>query len=294
MIRSMTGYGRSEVSGARLAVSVECRSVNQRHLDVVVKLPRGFAPFEAEVRRVVQGALHRGRIEVSVTLTPAAGMTLAPLTVNTEQAREYAKAAKQLADDLSLPGGPRLEWLLGQPGVLTREEPATVTPEEAWPLLEHGIGEALRDLVGRREAEGRALAREMSEQHAALSAHVAVMTRLAPAAVERRSARLRERVQALLGETPLDEGRLAMEVGVWAERADIAEELARLRAHLDAVAALLERGGPVGRALDFLVQEINREVNTVGSKADDLAISQAVIAAKSALEKLREQAQNLE
>ncbi len=294
MIRSMTGYGRAEASGSRLAVSVECKSVNQRHLDIAIRLPRLLLPFESEARRLVQDTLHRGRVDVSVTLSAGAGATLAPLVVNTDEAREYAKAAKQLADDLSLPGGPRLEWLLGQPGVLTREEQPAADPEEAWRLVDQALAQALAELGARREGEGKALSQELSAQHGALSAQVALLSTLAPAAAERRRARLKERMQALLGEIPVDEGRLAMEAAVWAERTDIAEELARLRAHLDEFAAVLERGGPVGRTLDFLIQEINREVNTVGSKADDLGISQAVIAAKSTLEKLREQVQNLE
>ena len=294
MIRSMTGYGRAEVSGARLAVSVECKSVNHRHLDIALKLPRLLAPFEPDARRLIQAAAQRGRVDVSVTATPAAGTASNPLTLNTEQAREYMTAAKHLADDLNLPGGPRLEWLLGQPGVLAREEQTTASPEEASGLLEQALSQALADLVARRETEGKALCQEMFALHEALAAQVALVAARAPMAVERRSARLRERMDTLLGEAHLDEARLAMEVAVWAERSDISEELARLRAHLDQFSALLDEGGAVGRTLDFLIQEINREVNTVGSKADDLQISQAVIAAKSTLEKLREQVQNLE
>ena len=294
MIRSMTGYGRADVSGARLAVSVECKSVNHRHLDIALKLPRLLAPFEPDARRLIQAAAQRGRVDVSVTATPAAGTMLNPLTLNTEQAREDMTAAKHLADDLNLPGGPRLELLLGQPGVLAREEQTTASPEEASRLLEQALSQALADLVARRETEGKALCQEMFALHEALAAQVALMAARAPLAVERRSARLRERMETLLGEAHLDEARLAMEVAVWAERTDISEELARLRAHLDQFSTLLDEGGAVGRTLDFLIQEINREVNTVGSKADDLQISQAVIAAKSTLEKLREQVQNLE
>ena len=146
----------------------------------------------------------------------------------------------------------------------------------------------------RRDAEGQALGLELSSQHDTLRVHVDVMEALAPAAVERRTARLRERIRSLLGDATVDEGRIATEMAVWAEKTDIAEELARLRAHLGELARLVREGGTVGRTLDFLIQEINREVNTVGSKADDLEISQAVIAAKGVLEKLREQIQNIE
>ena len=294
MIRSMTGYGRAEAAGARVALSVECKSVNHRHLDVSLKFPRILGGFEADARRLVQSAVSRGRVDVSVSLAPVGGGALNPLAVNAAQAREFADAAKRLADELRLRLVPTVEWVLDQPGVLSREEQAPLSPEEAWPLLEQALRGALAELVSRREAEGQALSLDLVAIHAAITAHVETIAERAPAAVERRTKRLRERIQALLGDMPLDEGRIATEVAVWAEKTDISEELARLRAHLEHFAALLRDGGAVGRTLDFLIQEIHREVNTVGSKADDLEISQAVIAAKSTLEKLREQVQNIE
>jgi len=294
MIRSMTGYGRAEVAGARVALSIECKSVNHRHLDIVLKLPRPLVGLEADARRLVQSAVGRGRVDVSVTLGPVGAGTLTPLSVNTSQAREYADAARQLADDLSLSGGPTLGWLLDQPGVLSREAEPTISAEESWSLLEAALTQALRELEARREGEGHALGEELRALHEGLVAHVDVIAARAPAAVERRASRLRERIRSLLTEPSLDEARIATEVAVWAEKTDITEELARLRAHLAEFSRLLRAGGTVGRTLDFLVQEMNREVNTVGSKADDLEISQAVIGAKGSLEKLREQAQNIE
>ncbi len=294
MIRSMTGYGRAEAAGVRVAVSVECKSVNHRHLDISLKLPRLLGGFELDARRLVQSAVQRGRVEVAVSLAPVEGATLNPLSVNAAQAREFAEAARRLSDELGLSGAPTVEWVLGQPGVVTREEQAPLAPEETWPLLEQALRGALAELVARREAEGEALRQELESLHATLGSHVETMGLRAPAAVERRTKRLSERIQALLGEAPVDETRIATEVAVWAEKTDIGEELVRLRAHLEQFSRLLAEGGTVGRTLDFLIQEINREVNTVGSKADDLEISQAVIAAKTTLEKLREQVQNIE
>jgi len=294
VIRSMTGYGRAEVSSPRLTVSVECRSVNHRHLDVSLKLPRVLAAFEAEARRLVQTAVARGRVDVSASLGAPGGGSLTPLTVNVAQAREYETVAHNLAGVLGIAPALRLEWLLAQPGVLSREAEAAVSPEEGWALLAEALGQALGDLVARRETEGKALAQELAALHDTLGARVEQIAARAPAAQERRAARLRERVQALLADTPLDESRVATEVAALAERADITEELARLRVHLGELRALLDGGAAVGRTMDFLIQEINREVNTVGSKADDLEISQAVIAAKSILEKIREQVQNIE
>jgi uncharacterized protein (TIGR00255 family) len=294
MIRSMTGYGRAEAAGLRLTLSVECKSVNHRHLDVSLKLPRAITSLEADARRLVQSAVVRGRVEVSVVLNPVAGGALGTLSVNLGQAREYAEIARRLADDLGLGGGLTIDWLLAQPGVISREAEPTLAAEEGWPLLEQALRAALGELEIRRRTEGQALGQELLVLHAGLGGYVDVMAERAPAAVHRRTARLRERIHSLLGNAVVDEARIATEVAVWAEKTDITEELARLRAHLAEFAALLARGGTIGRTLDFLIQELNREVNTVGSKADDLEISQAVIAAKGALEKLREQAQNIE
>jgi uncharacterized protein (TIGR00255 family) len=294
MIRSMTGYGRAEAAGARTILSVECKSVNHRHLDISLKLPRALGAFEADARRLIQAAVQRGRVDASAMVTAPEGTVLNPLTVNVAQAREYAEAARTLAQALDLGDGPALAWVMAQSGVLTRDEQAPLSPEEAWPLLERALSSALADLVERRETEGRALAQELAGLGATLAAHVDTVARRAPIAVERRAGRLRERMHAMLAGAEIDQARLATEVAVWADKTDVSEELARLRAHLAQLGALLAGDGPVGRTLDFLLQEINREVNTIGSKADDLEISQAVIAAKSTLEKMREQVANLE
>ena len=294
MIRSMTGYGHAEVAGVRLSLSVECKSLNHRHLDIALRLPRGLSALELDARRVIQGAVQRGRVEVTVTVAPLEGAPSADLTINMAQARAYIEMARRAGDELKLGGIPSLQWMLEQPGVISREEQTPLSPDEGWPLLDDGLAKALGELRARRDTEGAALDKELRALLAAMGEQVGAMTSRGPAATERKQQRLRERIQALIGGTPLDEGRLATEVAMWAEKSDITEELARLRAHMDEFARLLDEGGAVGRTLDFLIQEMNREVNTVGSKADDLELSQATVAAKSTLEKLREQAQNIE
>jgi uncharacterized protein (TIGR00255 family) len=294
MIRSMTGYGHAEVAGVRLSLSVECKSLNHRHLDIALRLPRALSALELDARRVIQGAVQRGRVEVTVTVAPLEGAPSADLTINMAQARAYIEMARRAGDELKLGGIPSLQWMLEQPGVISREEQSPLSPDEGWPLLHDGLAKALGELRARRDTEGAALDKELRALLTAMAEHVGAMTSRGPAATERKQQRLRERIQALLGSTPLDEGRLATEVAMWSEKSDITEELARLRAHMDEFARLLDEGGAVGRTLDFLIQEMNREVNTVGSKADDLELSQATIAAKSTLEKLREQAQNIE
>jgi uncharacterized protein (TIGR00255 family) len=178
--------------------------------------------------------------------------------------------------------------------VLEIADVAPPEPAVAWPLLERALAGALEALVARRAAEGAALATELRGLLTGLGAEVTAMAARAPLAAARRGERLRERLRVLLGEVPLDESRIATEVAVWAQKTDVAEELARLRAHLDEFALMLDKGGPVGRQFDFLIQELNREVNTVSAKADDLELSQAALGAKGVIEKMREQVQNLE
>jgi uncharacterized protein (TIGR00255 family) len=229
MIRSMTGYGRAEIAGARLSLSVECKSLNHRHLDVAIKLPRALSSLELDARRVIQGAVQRGRVEVAVSVAPADDAPATGLSVDMAQARAYVAIARKVGDDLKLGGELQLQWLLGQPGVLSREEQAPVSPEDGWPLLHDALAKALAELRARREAEGAALAKELHVLLAALGEHVGVMVGRGPAALERKQQRLRERVQALLGAQPLDEGRLATEIAMWAEKSDITEEVAAIR-----------------------------------------------------------------
>ena len=294
MIRSMTGYGRAAVEGETITVAVEARSLNHRYLDISLKLPRPLLPLEPEARGLIQGQIRRGRLDVSVNLTPVASRRPGQVKVDAALAREYLERANALADELKIGGSPELMWLLDQTGVLTLGEAEPIAPEEGWTLLARALTQALEKLVAQREAEGQLLLKEVMALHEQLGALVERMATRVPEALARRQASLRERLKALLGEVTLDEGRLAMEVAVWAEKIDISEELVRLSAHLEQSAALLRGGGSVGRTLDFLVQEMNREVNTVASKADDLDLSQAAITAKGILEKIREQIQNLE
>ncbi|HKW91988.1 MAG TPA: YicC/YloC family endoribonuclease, partial [Methylomirabilota bacterium] len=168
----MTGYGRAEAAGIRVVLSVECKSVNHRHLDVSLKLPRVLGGFESDARRLVQSAVQRGRVDVSTTMGPVEGTVLNPLSVNVAQAKEYADAARGLAEALDLSDGPSLGWVMAQPGVLSREEQAPLSAEEAWPLLERALSAALAELVRRRETEGRALAQELSALGAVLAGSV--------------------------------------------------------------------------------------------------------------------------
>jgi uncharacterized protein (TIGR00255 family) len=293
MIRSMTGFGRGEARGEAATVSVEARSVNARHLDVALRLPRALTGLEPEARRIVQARLERGRVEVTVTLVPFPGASRPRLVVDESLAREYLAHARRLGEGLGVENEVSLGWLLERPGVLRIDEAEPATEAIGVVPVGEAIGRALDELVERRAAEGQRLAVELRAQLVELGEAVDHMAARAPAAARRREERLRERLAGLLAGA-VDEQRVLTEVAVWVDKTDVAEEIVRLRAHLGEFQLLLDKGGPVGRPLDFLIQELNREVNTVGSKADDLELSQLVLGAKGLIEKMREQVQNLE
>jgi uncharacterized protein (TIGR00255 family) len=289
----MTGFGRAEVSGAGVLITAEARSVNHRHLDVALRVPRALASVELELRRLVASRLERGRVDVAVQVAPATGAPPQRIRMDAALAREYLEQARAFARDVGVAGEVTLGWLLERPGVVRMED---VEPAEGslWPALCEAVSTALEELVARRTTEGEALAAELRRLLVELGAEVETIAARAPAAVARREERLRERIRSVLGEAGVDEGRILTEVAIWADKTDVTEELARLRAHLAQFAAALDRGGALGRSLDFLIQELGREVNTASAKADDLELSQAAIAAKGILEKMREQVQNLE
>jgi uncharacterized protein (TIGR00255 family) len=294
MIRSMTGFGRGEARGETVTVTVEARSVNARHLDLALRLPRTLSGLEPEARRLVQSRLERGRVEITITFAPVPGASSARLTVDDALARDYLTQARRVASALGLSDVVSLEWVLERPGVVRLEESDTASGDISWETVASPLASALDELVERRTAEGQRLAAELRVQHAELAVAVERFAERAPAAARRREERLRERLATLRENVAVDEQRVLTEVAVWVDKTDIAEEVVRLRAHLAELQLLLDKGGPVGRPLDFLLQELNREVNTVGSKADDLELSQVVLGAKSTLERMREQVQNLE
>jgi len=292
LVVSMTGYGRGEARGARTALIAEARSLNHRFLETSLKLPRGLASHEPDVRRLVQGRIVRGRVDMTVILRRTAG---AGASVRTDVALglEYARGARALGEAAGVVPDLSVAELLRLPGVVTVEE-AEEDDGESAVLLKTAATEALEELCRMRQTEGAALARDLGSHMDALTAWVRGVEGLLPAALTRIQARLRDRVQAILGEAPADPGRLAQEVATWAARSDVAEELARLSSHLAQFGALLVEGGAVGRQLDFLTQELHREVNTIASKADDAELVARVLEARTLVERIREQVQNVE
>lgn len=296
MVRSMTGYGAAEVEAQTGRWWVEVRSTNHRFLEVVVRLPRDLGALEDRVRAAVAGRVRRGRVEVLVR-EEATGRARS-VTVDTELARQYAQALETLRRELGIQDSLNLAALLALPEVVRLEE---VRPdvELAWQALRTGLDQALDSLVRMREAEGAHLAEDLAARVARVEEWVEEVSRRAEELPRVYAQRLRERVaelvRALGVERPPDEARLAMEVAAFAERCDVREELVRLRSHLHQARALLHASdGAVGRKLEFLLQEMQREVNTVGSKAGDLDVTRAVLEMKSELEAIREQVQNVE
>jgi uncharacterized protein (TIGR00255 family) len=294
LILSMTGFGRAEGAAEAFLLSVEVRSVNHRHLDVALRLPRALVSFETRARKIVASRLERGRVDVAVQIAPIAEGGVPRVVVDRALARDYLTQARALADELGHGADVPVAWVLDRPGVLRQEEVEPPEPEALWATLEDALHRGLDALITQRAAEGAALGTELDLLLADLGRELERVTARAPAAATRREERLRERLRALVGELAIDENRILIEAAAWADKTDVTEELARIRAHLAQFRATLDKGGPVGRKLDFLIQELGREINTVGSKADDLDVSQSVIAAKGTLEKVREQIQNLE
>jgi uncharacterized protein (TIGR00255 family) len=291
-ISSLTGYGRGEARGSRTAILVEARSLNHRFLEIAVKLPRGYSAHEPDVRRLVQARAARGRFDIAVT---ARRLAAGPSAIRTDRAlgAAYVREARALAEASGIPTDLGVADLLRLPGVVSLEEVEEDDAEGAL-LLKAAVDEALGELVRMRQTEGAALGADLDGHLRAIETWVGEVGALLPGAIGRIQERMRDRVRALLGETPADPGRLAQEVATWAAKSDVAEELARLASHASQFRALLRNGGTVGRQLDFLAQELHREVSTIGAKADDGTLITRVLEARTVVERLREQVQNVE
>jgi uncharacterized protein (TIGR00255 family) len=291
MIRSMTGFGAGRGAAGSEALDVEVRSVNHKYCEVKVRLPRELAALEHEAVKLVKERLARGGVDLSARRAGPAG-ELAP-RVDLALAGAYARAFEQLRAHLGLTGSATVADVAAADGVLRLDEPA-LDLEAARAALRDAIGAALDALLAMRAREGEALARDLAGRLSAVEGLVARAAALVPQAVEHHRARLAERVQELSRGIPLDPARLAQEVALFADRTDVTEEVTRLRSHVAQARALLASGEPAGRKLDFLVQEMHREVNTIGSKSQSAEIAALVVDAKAEVERMREQVQNVE
>lgn len=292
LVRSMTGFGRGEASGDVGRVTVEVKAVNHRFSEVVFRMPRQFSGLEDRVRKLVLGKVSRGRFEVYVAWEPSAEARA--VKVDKDLALAYYNALRQLAGEIGSNQELSLDTLARLPEVLSLQE-GELTDDEIWALLEPALEQAMAGLIAMREREGALLAADLAERIDRIEAFRSAAAARAPVVVEEYRQRLTRRLEELLPPTnPVDPQRLAQEVALFADRADITEEIQRLASHIDQFRQALRSDEAVGRKLDFLVQELGREINTIASKANDAALTAAVVAAKSELEKIREQVQNLE
>ena len=297
MIRSMTGYGAAERVMETVRVAVEIRAVNNKFLKVTVRRPEGLGSAEAAIERQVRERISRGTVTVNLTIEPRGAAARAP--INTEVLAAYRRDLARLAAETGGGGGGGevpLEALLALPGVIGSDEVRLTEIENLGAEVEAAVAEALRRLDAMRETEGRATAQDMETTLGDLERGVAAIEPRASEVVEAYRDRLQERVSALLDgmEVPADDAMLVREVAFFAERSDVNEELSRLKSHVSQFRALFEEAGPVGRKLEFLTQEMVREVNTLGSKSSDLDISRQVVDMKAKVDRLREQTQNIE
>lgn len=292
MLRSMTGYGRASATGAGKKITVEIKSVNHRFSEVVVRLPKNMLPLEERIRGRVLERVFRGRVDCYLTVEEAGPKNVA-VKVDKNLAAAYYKALREMLQELEMPPEVKLEHFLALPGVLSVEEPEE-NLEELWPAVEQALTGALAALLEMRQTEGARLQSDIQSRIDRIEQLNQEIESRAPLVVEEYRERLRQRVQELVPGDTVEPARLAAEVVLFAERSSIAEEIVRISSHLNQLRLAGEEGGPVGRKLDFLLQELNREINTIAQKAGDLRISQLVVEVKSELEKIREQVQNVE
>lgn len=292
MIKSMTGYGKGEASAEQGRFTVEIRSVNHRYGEVSVRMPRGFLALENDVKKALAGSLKRGKIDAYIQWEEtgaAAAMPQPDLLL----ARGYAGLLRTLSAELGLDEPPSLGMILSQKGVL-KDAVAVVEESECLPQLMSAVQSAVSAIEAMRCREGEALLSDLTARRAQIAEWVARIGERSPQVVGEYRQKLKVRLDQLLEGVEIDPTRLAQEVALMADRCDVTEELVRLASHFDQFDETLLTDEPVGRKLDFLMQEMNREINTIGSKSSDAEITSLVIRIKAEMEKMREQVQNVE
>ena len=290
----MTGYGRGECARNGFKVTVELSSVNRKQSEISVALPRELEVLEAQIRDVINRSIARGRLTARVSLHTAEGASSSQVRLNAPLAKAYVREFNRLAKELKLTGPITLDLIARVPGVLQTDEDMG-DAEDFWPAVEKALQQALGTLLKMREREGDHLAKDLATRISIMRKAATLVQKRAPEVQRRYREQLLQRIKSAGVEAPgVDDERLLKEVVYFADRSDISEELTRLQSHFQQYDDCANSKEPIGRTLDFLAQEMNREVNTIGSKANDSQISHAVVTLKAELEKFREQAQNVE
>ncbi len=293
-MRSMTGFGRGEKAASAYKITVEIKTVNHRYLDLNIRLPQALSALEDKIRRFIAGRLLRGRTEISVFFTETE-QAERQINIDKNMAMAYYRTLRDLSDFLALPPPSDVYPIAAQPGVISVEH-AAYNLDVVWADMEAALQEAVEELIAMRSEEGKNIASDLARRVEALRALIEQAESRAPFVVTEYQRRFRERIQALLaGSAELDEARLVQETAIFADKTNFTEETVRLRSHLNQFQqAMTIKDGAVGRKLDFIVQEMNRETNTIASKANDFTVTNLTVEAKSEIEKIREQIQNIE
>ncbi|MEC7640972.1 MAG: YicC/YloC family endoribonuclease [Nitrospinota bacterium] len=293
MLRSMTGYGRSETRNSKHSCTVEIRSVNNRHMEIKTKLPRYLVQLEVPLKKLVKGRCSRGSLDLSVTLDKndeASGdLEIKP---NLQLATQYFEALNQIKSTLGLNGKIDINSVLSLNNLIKFEPSELDTSQEE--IIVNAVKEALEAMIKMREEEGNNLQSDISQGLKDIAYLADSIQTRQPAILKEYKDRLKEKIAIISEGVPLDEARLAQETAIMADRCDVTEELSRIRSHLQQFNDLIQQEGTLGRKLEFIIQEINREANTIASKTIDYHVSQSVIELKSTLEKIREQILNIE
>ena len=292
MIKSMTGFGRFETAGRDRKFTVEMKSVNHRYLDVTIKMPKKLNFFEAAIRSELKKYISRGKVDLFISYEDFSGSS-ATVCYRREVAEEYLRYLRQMAQDFGLDDDIRVSILSKYPEVFTMEE-QTEDEEELWKELQRAIDGAAQMFVNARVEEGERLRQDLLKKLDAMQELVDFVSRRSPQIIRQYREKLEEKVRELLEDVSVDEDRLLTEVTIFADKVCVDEEVVRLRSHIETTRNTLLEGGSIGRKLDFIAQEMNREANTILSKANDLEISNCAIELKTEIEKIREQIQNIE
>lgn len=292
MLKSMTGFGRYELSEGERKITVEMKAVNHRYLDVTLKMPKKLNFFESAIRTLLKEYVQRGKIDVFITYEDLSSKGAA-LTYNRAVAAQYMDYFRQMAEEFALENNVKVTDLARCPEVLTLEDQQE-DEEEIWQMLEQAVRGACEKFVETRVREGEALKTDLLVKLDEMLDLVAMIEERSPQIVKEYRTKLENKVLELLADTQMDEGRIATEVTIFADKICVDEEIVRLKSHIEAMKNALKAGGSIGRKLDFIAQEMNREANTTLSKANDLALADCAIDLKTGIEKVREQIQNLE
>ena len=292
MIKSMTGFGRAEIAEGTKKCTVEIKSVNHRYLDLAIKMPKKLNFFESSIRNLLKEYIQRGKVDVFITFEDMKEQNVS-IKYNKDVAAEYLKYLSSMAEEFGLDNDIRVSTLSRYPEVFTMED-VDVDEEELWLLLEKTLREAAVNFVQTRVKEGENLRADMLDKLDGMLKHVDFITERSPIIIAEYKARLEDKVKELLEDSKIDENRILLEVTIFADKSCVDEELVRLRSHIETTKETLLQGGSIGRKLDFIAQEMNREANTTLSKSNDLEISNVAIELKTEIEKIREQIQNIE